>query len=179
MHRAGGGTSSSSAAPRVGASRFPSGSAPCSCFGRPGVAAIRIWAGDCPVGSVLALGDWSPTAQAFASRVDRVRRAFGEDLCVDLGSASESADESESLLSWARLTRLPGERRPGCVATRVCGDPGLSRPGCVAVQAWPGGMVRMVSPTSATSELERRLGQLDTWRHASDWDRPLLRRRRA
>ena len=59
------------------------------------------------MGSVLALGNWSPTAQAFASRVDKVRRAFGEDLCVDLGSALESADESESVLSWARLARLP------------------------------------------------------------------------
>jgi hypothetical protein len=41
--------------------------------------------------------------------VDRVRRAFGEDLCVDLGSTVlvESADESESVLSWARLARLP------------------------------------------------------------------------
>ncbi len=57
--------------------------------------------------SVLALGDLSPKAQAFASRVDRVRHAFGEDLCGDLGPALESADESESVLSLARLARLP------------------------------------------------------------------------
>ncbi len=55
------------------------------------------------MGAVLALGDWSPPAQAFASRLDRVRHAFGGDLCVDLGSASESADESESVLPRARL----------------------------------------------------------------------------
>ena len=41
------------------------------------------------------------------------------------------------------------------------------------IQGQLGWMVRMVSPTPATSESSRGTGRRDAWRHASDWGRPI------
>ncbi len=103
MHRAGGGASSS-ASSLVGA--FPSGFAPRSCFGRYGVTASQTWAGSPSRG--ISAGAWRLILNSPGDRLPSRQgstRVFGGNLFGDLGSALESVDESESVLSWARLAR--------------------------------------------------------------------------
>jgi hypothetical protein len=105
MHHTGGGASSS-ASPLVGA--LPSDPALRSCFGRYGVTASQTWAWSLSHGFCACAWRLVPNSpgvrlpSGWGFDAPQVRTFVG-----DLGSALESADKSESMLSWARLAWLP------------------------------------------------------------------------